>query len=324
MTVWTDAPNAERARRVMDLMGSSVRPLAVGGPRCTEVERLGRHLDCWVGHDLRQILVDRPARFLLLATAREVRQEDVRLAIQNGTQVLSLEPLITELAQLRRVLTEADLARLHDLPAFDASAGSRAAAELPDDTDAPRLTRMISHGRRDEGSLLSRVIDGWIALLRHVPLPETLLAQHFPAAGHPAADPPAATLEPGWISAFGPTVDGGSVYLEVCDTAPQHHRTLQITTPHQQLRIGDADHHRRGDSQDQTQPRPVALPPDRLDPPTYPDLVADHWRRLLADRPTLVPLHRRAQALACLAASRLSIRTRQPENPQRLLELGGY
>ena len=306
-------------------MGSSLRPLAVGGPRCTEVERLGRHLDCWVGHDLRQILVDRPARFLLLSTCREVRQEDVRLAIQGSTEVLCLEPLITELSQLRRVLTEADLTRLHDLPAFEAGPGSRAAADLPELSDAARLASMVSHGPPGQGSLLSRAIDGWIALLAHVPLPETLLAQHGGQPETGGADPPPDPADwVGWLSAFGPTVDGGSIYHEVCNAAPRHTRSLSINTPHRSLQIDDAGYRRLGgeDATDEA----LSAPGSGGQRPgsTYDDLVAEHWRRLLAERPTVVPPHRRAQALACLSATLLSIRTRQPERPQRLLEIAGF
>ncbi|HEX7008814.1 MAG TPA: hypothetical protein VF184_02460, partial [Phycisphaeraceae bacterium] len=93
VTIWTDGEYAPQVRALLELMGTAVHPLAVGGPRVGEVDELARSLGVDRFDDLRQMLVSHPAAFWLLACRASVDVEDLAGSLHQGTLVLSLEPV---------------------------------------------------------------------------------------------------------------------------------------------------------------------------------------------------------------------------------------
>ena len=67
MVVWTDDARSALVQQVLDLMGSAVSPIGVGGPRGTAVEALADTLDCTLEDDFRQLMVERRVSCVLLA-----------------------------------------------------------------------------------------------------------------------------------------------------------------------------------------------------------------------------------------------------------------
>ncbi|MEL7087868.1 MAG: hypothetical protein AAGL98_05405 [Planctomycetota bacterium] len=323
VTVWTSPARAATAGRILDLMAGAVRPLGVGGPRSAEVERLSQELDCPADNDLRQLLVDRPAAYLLVTSMRDVRIADLRTAVDAGTRVLCLEPAAAEIAEVGAADTPGHPGAIRFFPAFTQSPGLIAAADPAELHHSPSLVRFSSHGRPDEGSLLARLLDGWITTLPFSALPETIDA-HL----HQPGGPSRRTFKPraigGWLTAHGRTADGGAVLLEASDRALVPRRELALLNAAADAQIDDASY--------RLHPAPPAGPDNDMPPPetggdpsarpSYADLVANQWRRWI-DRPAPpIPPALIAQALACIHACLLSARTGQAESPAKLLRLG--
>ncbi len=99
-TVWTDARCIDAVEKILGRMHRQVRPIGIGGPRLGEVRALAEQYGCAAGDDLRKLLVDHPAAFMLITTADGVRPEDIVTAIEQGTVVLTTEPIAGELHEL--------------------------------------------------------------------------------------------------------------------------------------------------------------------------------------------------------------------------------
>ena len=102
-TVWTDARSIDAIETILGRMRRRVRPIGIGGPRLGEVRTVAERCRCAAGDDLRKLLVDHPAAFLLVTTADGVRPEDIVTAIEQGTVVLTTEPIAGELHELARL-----------------------------------------------------------------------------------------------------------------------------------------------------------------------------------------------------------------------------
>ena len=318
VTVWTSPARAELAERLLDVMGAAVRPLGVGGPRCTQVNDLGKRWDVPTTNDLRKLRIDRPAAYLLLTSIQDVHLSELRAAVESGTRVLSLEPWAFERSELDTVQAPGQPDALCFAPAFSLCPGSLAAADPGDQLGQPRLARMVSHARRDQGSLLAGLVDAWLSLLAYLPMPETIDAslRHFGKPGQPTPGPRDLT---GWLAAQGRLADGGSVQLQVSDRAARRGRELSILGPKAQLRIDDLRYELLdidGKTIDAGGEDPEKTSA------TFVDLIARQWLRWLERPAPTVPTQRWAHALACVHACLLSARTGSPESPSRLLQIG--
>ncbi|MEX0655420.1 MAG: hypothetical protein WD534_01895 [Phycisphaeraceae bacterium] len=327
VTVWADTAGAGAASAVLDRMGSAVRPIGVGGPRVTAVDQLARTLGCAREDDLRKMLVDRPAAFLLLATMRQASVEDVLTAVRQGTLVLALEPVAEELRELSAIGSgggrptgdaEAGPAgRIVAAPAFDQSPGYLSAAEPGEALGEPRTIRYESLGQAGEGSLYARLLDGWRTVLEFSSLPMTVDAS---LAGAVAESPESLRDLAGALTAHGRMNDGSSAVLHVADRAGESRRALCVLGGEGQLRVDDVSYglwQTTGELLDDARPETGA---------SFADLVSWQWRRLIDRLDGVLPEpaspRREAEALACCLASLLSIRTGQPESPAKLVQMG--
>lgn len=322
VTIWTDADHAGLVGDVLDLMGGAVRPLAVGGPRTAAVDGLARRLDCACHDDLRKMLVDQPAAFLLAANIEGLTAADVATAMEQGTMLLAMEPVVEgeELSVLRnhRGVKSGTLpGRVVHVPSFLRAEGWTGAAEPVEALGTVRLLSFQTLGGRGDGSLLSRLFDAWETLLHVAAMPETVCASLTSDASDTAYVPRGAT---GYLSVMGVTPQGASLVLQASDRAARNHRAMAVVAEKGELRVGQTGYQLLGPSGQEL---------DRKDeagsPPTTADAIAGHWRQLL-DRPGLTSgesgtLDGMARVLACCQACLLSCRTGQPESPQRLLEL---
>lgn len=307
--MWTSPARAGLAGDVLDLMGDTVRPLAVGGPRSSEVQNLGRRLDCPAGDDLRKLLIEWPAAFLLVTSLRDVGPADLRAAAEAGTRVICFEPLAAEFNDQGRLNTPTIAAATTFAPAFLRCPGYLRAADPLDPPDSPRLIRFTSHGQPHQGSLLARLLDAWTTALAFTALPETITA----TLTGPTS--PARQIS-GQLAAHARIADGGSVLIEVTDTAAHTRRELSVVSEDVQLIVGDTAYElRRGEDA-----VPEAGGQDAAQP-TFVDLVAHQWQALLQHQHAAAPAGPLDQALACVHACLLSARTSQPERPGKLLEL---
>ncbi|MFA9479053.1 hypothetical protein ACERK3_12240 [Phycisphaerales bacterium AB-hyl4] len=333
VTVWADARSAAGVMAVLDRMGSAVRPIGVGGPRepgvasDAGVDRLAATLDCARNDDLRKLLVDRPAAFLLLATMRDASVADVQSAVRQGMIVLALEPVVEELAELK-TLNRADrsagagVGRILPVPAFDSSPGYLSAAEPGDAMGEARTLHYESLGTSAEGSLYARLLDGWRTVLAFSSMPVTIDASLAAADDELVGRARTASLRDmgGALTAHGRMDDGSSALLHIADRSAETRRALHVLGREGQLRVDDVSYSLRqitGELLDEARPESGA---------TFADLVAWQWRRLIDRLDGVLPdppsPGYENNALACCLACLLSIRTGQPESPAKLAEIG--
>lgn len=311
VTVWTSSDRADLAAQLLDVMGTAVRPIGLGGPRSGELDSLGKRLDCPAGDDLRKLLIERPAAFLVVTSLKDAKLADLRAAAEAGTKVICLEPLAVELNELGKLDGPLLPSAITVAPAFLRGPGYLAAADPQEPLSQPRLVRFTSHGRPTHGSLVARLLDAWTTTLEFTALPETITAS-LTGPSSPAR------LITGQLAAHARVADGSSVLVEASDTAAFTRRELSVLSQDAQLQVTDAAYELRqadGSVLDASEAVPLA----EAAQPSFVDLIAHQWRRLL-ERPA-PPAAPGRQALACVHACLLSARTGQPESPRTLLQL---
>lgn len=318
--IWTDGQRAELVRAVLDLMGSAVRPIGVGGPRVAEVAQLAADLETVHEDDLRKLLVERPSTFVFLATARGFEAADLRPALAGGSTVLTLEPVAAgfdELASLRKTGTGAEsTGRIVRVPDLRQGRGWRSAAEPFDALGPVRAIGYWSFGRPGHCSLFSRLYEAWqvvLSLTSPGALPHSVTATLTGSLPQP---PESLRVAAGHLSAQAAMDAPCGVALQCSDQAGLTARELNVIGQAGHLRVSD-DGYALFDSDgrllDHRQPGQAPLP--------FADLVAEHWRRLLDQPAQAAAAPDESSVLACCLASLLSARTGQPERPRKLLEM---
>lgn len=326
-TLWTDAAYAPLAGELMNLMGSSLKPIGVGGPPVAEVNQLAKELNCDKHDDLRKMCIDRPAAYLLLATLEGVSPEDLHALVGQGTTVLTLEPIASDLQGLAAAEqlgvknggSSSDVpGRVVQVPVFTQSPGYLAAADPSELLGDRRLVSFSSSGRPGHGSLFARLLDAWLTVLGFTLMPETIDATLI--GPHDEA-PETLTDLTGGLAVLARMPDSQAALLQVSDASAVTGRTLRVQGDGASLRITDATyslHNPQGEELDQMTRDPG--------PAGFVDMLAFQWRRLLdqaaspGSRPGTFG-RQQAEAMACCLACLLSVRTGQPESPGKLLQM---
>lgn len=332
LTIWTDGPRAPTVAAILERMHPHVTPIGVGGPppeATGAADELAATLSCHRRDDLRQLIVERPPAFLLLATMRSVDSADLLAATAQGTTVLLLEPAAAELQQLAPLKSQSTgrgrsekngaaghmtmPARIAYLPDFRQCPGFLSAAEPFEAIGDRRVVSFQNTGPMAEGSLFARLFDAWRTVLHFTEQPESIAA----ALVGPDVVPDRLRGLAGAFAAQARMPDGSAAVVHVADQAAQTERRLHVLGDAGELHVSDGGYglwQLDGTVLDQDHPGA------RLD---YPELVARQWQRLI-DRPTVSPQeppHIDSLALACCLACLLSARTAQPESPGRVLEM---
>src|SRR5688572_18653145 len=89
--VWCDGRRAALTQGVLGRL-ADLHALAVGGPTRGQIAELAAALGAKLHDDLRKMLIDQPARWLLLATCEGVGAAELKLAAEAGLGILALEP----------------------------------------------------------------------------------------------------------------------------------------------------------------------------------------------------------------------------------------
>ena len=322
-TLWSDAGHAPLAEELMNLMGSSLKPIAVGGSSTTEVNDLAKSLGCERYDDLRKMLVDRPASFLLLTSLEGVTQADLDTATNQDTVILTLEPIADDLQTLARQPKAPGSNSEHSrgllIPAFTQSPGFLQAAEPNELLGDQKTLTFSSVGKPMHGSLFARLLDAWQTVLGFTLMPETIDASLV----GPLTEPPQGLREmTGSLSAHARVSGACSALLYVSDHAGLSQRELMVSGEQGTLRVNDT-----GYSLINPAGEPIDEPSENTESPQtggFTDLLAFQWRKLL-DRTGFVgptPSGQvQTEALACCLACLLSVRTGQPESPGKVLQM---
>ncbi|MCC6580887.1 MAG: hypothetical protein IT440_10640 [Phycisphaeraceae bacterium] len=320
VTVWVQPPQAALVEAVLTRLAGRVRCIGLGGPRTAEIDVLAAKLQCPREDDLRKLLVEKPAAHLLAADSHGLDLADMKLAVEQGTTLLGLEPLTTT-----HPGGESAMGRSRGgngmpwllLPAFMRGEGWTKAADPLQATGAVRQVRMTSTGQSHECSLLARLMDVWRTLLTLAPMPTTVDAT---LVGPLAEVPEDLRGLTGLMTAHGRLPGSGAVLIQAADRGGASQRSLEIFGDTGHLRVSD-------DAYDLHDTQGALLDASEMpaEQSVYADLVAQDWKRLI-DQPSLL-VHATAsgpdlaEVLACVMACRLSSRTGEPESPQKMLEL---
>lgn len=313
VTVWTDTGHVELVHTVLDLMGSAIRPIGVGGPRNAAVDRLAKIFNCTRLDDPRQLLVERPATFLLVATTESIDHEHICGAANGGTVVLTMEPLATELSQLLALRFVAR--NIIRVPGFMYSPGAVRATDPREEIGTRRTMAYFSYVPSQVGSLFGRLLEAWTAMLWFGPLPETIDAS---LTGSRTSIPENLSDITGVVSAHARMASDSAAVIHVADRAGHFGRCLHVLGADGQLCITDGGYQlsdRHGNEMDRAGQNEQVM--------GTADLVAVQWQALLDRTDLKRPEVAETDALACCLACLLSARTGQPESPQSILQMSG-
>lgn len=307
-------------------MDAAVFPVGVGGPRVAEIDQLAKQFNCPREDDLRKLLVEVPASFVVLATARDVEAEDLAYATASDTVVLTFEPIWADLDQLAQSNRTGKgkhppikTGSIVHLPHFDHCLGWASAADPMAVLGTPRLAAFSTYGGPNSPSLFARLYDAWQILRQLAPLPESVDASLISRDEHVPDSLPQMT---GHLAVHARLTDGehtAAAVIDASDQIPAESRQLRLVANKGQLHVNDdsyALHDEQGHLLDT-----LAPPSPRAE---YARLIAQQWQRILEMPQKPDSNHDKAEdrdLLACCLACLLSARTRQPESPRKLLEL---
>ncbi len=329
VTIWTDARRAVQVGQLLELMQGAVRPAGLGGPHHAKIDDLSRQLDRPVGDDLRKLLVERPAPFVLLATMDGVTREDLVTALAQDSVVLTVEPVAASFDELplprARASSSAEAgasaaalswaSRLIPIPGFTRSPGWTSAAEPLEVLGAIRLIGVTSFGSANECSLFSRLHDAFRVIHTLAAMPESIDAMLAGPSVQAQENPRQIT---GHLAAFARLPGGATAVLQVSDRTGPNDRQLTIVGDQSRIRAGDLDY----DLIDH-EGRPLDHRQSAEATGGFTQLIAWQWKRVL-QRPSVTPAQAPppddAQILACCLACLLSARTGQPESPGKIAD----
>lgn len=315
VTIWTDGPRAGVIGDALALIGAAVKPIAVGGPRVAEVDDLARALDCRREDDLRKMLIEAPAAYVVFATLDGATCGDLAYAVEQSSTILALEPVAADSDELDTFVGGDHAGPVVTMPSFLAAPGWTRAADPRETLGTPRTIVFDACGRPGDLSLFARLMDAWQTLLHFAPLPQSIDAT---LSGPVAEVPRDLRGLTGSITAHARLADGMSAVIHVSDRAAVARRRLHVLSDAGDLLVRDADYELHDDAG-----RVIDEHRPKLAQHTIADLISAQWLRLI-DRggdATLWPSGLDADALACCQACLLSAKTGTPEDAGKLLRL---
>ena len=187
---------------------------------------------------------------------------------------------------------------------------------------AARLVGFTSWGSRPGPSLFARLHDAWKMALRFGPLPEGISASLISTTDQMPDNLRSVSGHMALQARLG-GVHGPGVVIDVSDHAGAAGRQLRLVGADGQIWVNDdsyAVYTSEGQLLDGNLSNPLTADA------TYPQLIAEHWRRLVEiNRQDLeLPVSNDEMITACCQASLLSARTGQAESPKKLLVAHGY
>ena len=324
LTIWTDAARAHLVQQIVGELDPPAEVVAVGGPRDAPIESWAEQLGCPCGDDLRQLLVEHPAPWVLVA-ARGLDSSDVHEAVQGGAVVLSLDP-IDQIRVVRskgpgRGKAAGEQGRIELVPGFDRCFGWRRAADPMQVLGSPRLIDFQSHGGPASAGLYARLYDAWRTLCFFVAPPESVDASLMLPADQRTELPEDLHAMAGHMSVharFGSASDGCCATVNLSNHAAVNRRRISVIADEGHLIVSQSGYElfdSQGTPIDQDEQQDADL--------GYPRLIGDHWQRLIEqpDGPALDPACSRSDLISCCLACLLSARTGQAESPARMLEV---
>ncbi|QDU33629.1 hypothetical protein KS4_16830 [Poriferisphaera corsica] len=328
--VWADSRQIAWCRDVVACLGDAIKVVGIGGERNNDVVGFADELGCEFTDDLRQLLIEQHADYLLNAIGKPMDLDDLATACQQGVAVLSPEPFAATLQEYNAVeeliKKAAQNARLIRVPAFVRSEGYLSAANPQEVLGVQRIVRVANIGRVGTLSLFARLYDAWFTALRFVEMPGSVDASLVGALGDV---PEQLNHLTGTLSCHARLFDNGAALIQVSDRAGQSCRSLHVLGDDAELTVGENGYDLRHTANDGDE-NPAGGVIDHVDDSgnvTFIQQVAAQWQGLMdevaiSNDETKHEIPNGREVLACCLATLLSARTGQPESPKRALEMG--
>jgi hypothetical protein len=322
--LWTDPQRAALATRLLQAMENDIRLIGVGGPRGGDTVELCQAYGLSPLDDLRQLLVECPANYLLLASVRGVDPKLLHLALQQGMTILALEPTSAGFDQIVPTKAAQGDGRLFGIPSFMLSPAWIKAGETHDILGPIRLISFESVGPAADQSLHARLAEAWQVVSRFAGVPESIDCSLVGPLSEIPEDP---RLVAGHLAAHARLPRGGTAQITLSDQCRTTSRRLHVIGDQGRLLMTDLTYQLFGEDGQQLEEAALDLPATgpEASRTTFIQLAAAQWRRLI-HHPDQTPWHLpstqdQANNLGCQLASLLSARTNQPENPVRMASL---
>ncbi|MEM6331823.1 MAG: hypothetical protein AAF823_00595 [Planctomycetota bacterium] len=319
LLVWADAERAPHVAGLIAARGEAVTLVGVGGSRSAELGKLAADANAPITDDLRALIASSEADRLILATAEHVAPRDLGMAVETGLDIRALELPLTSLSDLREAIGDAAGPKgespLVLTPSVLRTPGLAAASDPLPALGEVRAVCVRHAGPARCGTVWTRLVDAWLAVLTLGKRPETIDATLRTKAARQPDDPLAVH---GTVVAHGRGLKACAASVVVSDTALGTRRRIDAFAEHGYLELTDHAYLLLSDGDP-----PIDAAPDPHQPADFPALLAHHAAQLDDDAHThaRTKLTRLREAVACGLATLLSARTGQPESPHGLLEL---
>lgn len=315
------------AKDILSAMGSAITPVAFGGPPHSQVAQAAKALgvDCF--DDLRQTLIDKPPRYLLLAGCDTVQEEVFIAANDASIRVLTLDPVAATFSGLSaRAPKKSNSRSIADmLPSFEQAASVLNLGQIDDHLGGRRLVKAVGLGPDNHQDLFTRLYDLWSIILHFVDPPESISASLSgpTSSDHSVPDNPRRLS--GHMAVHGRGLSGSAVLLHVGITPdPTEERHLQVFGDRGRLTLTENGFDLSDDFDDFHDQAVFDTAPSA----SFAEACAAQWRQMLV-RPCDHPGRKAAmasehdeQTLACCLACQLSARTGQSESPFTVAQMG--
>lgn len=312
--IWTDATRAALVQSVLDQM-PMVRVLGVSGPRKGELHDLGEALDLTPGDDLRKMLIDAPAQFLLLATAAAAGRDDLQLARQQSVHVICLTPPAAQAGDLLEYPRgQEPSGRLVHAPMLRMSPAWLSAADPQELLGTIESLSLAALGTMNQGTLYARLHDAMDLVIDLMGLPDSIDA----ALTGPLPEPPESLRGlTGSLTAHLRFADQAGATLHLSDQGHIWYRQAQIIGKQGQLVLGDHVYHLVTEQTNEATESADVQTSMHVDA-----LIARQWQWMV-DHQVGPEVADARQVLACCQAALLSCRTGQGESPHALMQMAG-
>ncbi len=305
--IWCDPQWVGLLRRVLQRMaGAPV--VAVGGPDKASANDLASGLGLKPFDDLRRMVVEHRAGYLVLAGQSNLGAAELKAARENGTTVVALEP------QVELIAGEDDAAPpVLYIPSLLQCPAWLSAADPMQVIGKPQSLQLMAMAPRGCGSLLSRLYEAMQMLTTLAGIPQSIDASLTGALSEPPEDLRALA---GDMTAHLRLADNASAVLYVSDRCADWTRRLTLLGSEGQLFLEDHRYelvNRKGETVDALKCRRRQAQPDLL--------IAAQWQRHLDGIPPTTRAGDARVVVACCRAALLSCRTGQLESPGTFLRM---
>ncbi|WP_428388879.1 hypothetical protein [Mucisphaera sp.] len=310
LVVWVDRDRQDLVREVLDGLGSSWRVLGIGGPAGALPDDLCKALSLSCEADLRKLVIDRPARVVLVASAVPPGEAEILEAAERCDLVVFAELPAERLEQIGglRKRLGGDGGQMVFSPELLASPGMQAANDPGDLLGEGRLATLEFELEKSSGLLSAGLFQAWLAALGMVGLPEEVSASLV--GGRLEGE----RLLGGSLAVSGRSMGREAVLLAVTDQTGRWQRRMRVIGDGGSLELTDEGY------------RLMGADGSLIDAWTGEKmgrggLIAREIKRCMegygVERGMSAGMLDRV--VACCRASVLSLRTGQSESPEKLL-----